>query len=138
MWFFIRNCNPFPYRILSLASFWKYLDAYHYYHLVCLYISIVWPVVIEHFYEELCWVLILSDSGPLSDYGEAWIAENGASLLLSFINVLIMFDVQHCVSLRCTTCWFDTFLYYNMIAIITFISTSLTPHNYLFLCDGNN
>ena len=33
-----------------------------------------------------------------------------------------LFDIQHCVSLRCTTCLFDTFIYCNMIVIVALVS----------------
>lgn len=33
----------------------------------------------------------------------------------------------HCVSLRCTACFFDTFIYCNVIAIVAILTTL---HNY--------
>ena len=36
------------------------------------------------------------------------------------------------VSLRCTTCWFDTFIYCNLITIIMLANTSLASNTYHF------
>ena len=41
-------------------------------------------------------------------------------------------DMQHCVSLRCTMCWFDTFVYCKMITMIALANTCVTSHNYHF------
>lgn len=44
-------------------------------------------------------------------------------------------DRWHCVSLKGTTCWFNTFIYCNMIIIVALTNTSLTSHNYHFVCE---
>lgn len=38
--------------------------------------------------------------------------------------------MEHCVSLRCTTCWFNTFIYCKMITTIALANTSILSHNY--------
>lgn len=43
-----------------------------------------------------------------------------------------IFDIQHYVSLRCTT-WPDTFIYCNIITNVVLISASIMSHNYHFL-----
>lgn len=39
-------------------------------------------------------------------------------------------DIQHFIILRCTACWFDTFIYCGMITIKELANTSITTHNY--------
>ena len=42
------------------------------------------------------------------------------------------------VTLRCTMCWFDTFLYCNMATTIALTDTSILSYNFLFcVCDEN-
>ena len=41
-------------------------------------------------------------------------------------------NIEHRVSLRCTTCWLDTFIYYNMITIIVITNTSIPSPSYHF------
>ena len=45
-------------------------------------------------------------------------------------------DIEYCVSLRCTACWFDTFIYCNMIITRALANTSIALHNYhlFFYC----
>ena len=48
-------------------------------------------------------------------------------------------DIQHWVSLRCTACWFDIFVYCNMITTIALSNTIITSHNhhFFFFCGKN-
>ena len=39
------------------------------------------------------------------------------------IVLLGKFDMQCCVNLRCTACYFDTFTYCNMVAVVTIFIT---------------
>ena len=52
------------------------------------------------------------------------------SLLINFYWDII--DISHWVNLRCTTCWYGTLTYCNMIPTVAWANTSITPHNYHF------
>ena len=58
------------------------------------------------------------------------------SFALQFSRDII--GIKHCVSIRWTTCWFDTFVHYKIITTIVLANTSRIPHNYLFLFSGEN
>ena len=59
--------------------------------------------------------------------------------IFCFLNFSFIFrklrhnSIEHCVSLRCTTCWFDTFIYYSMITTIVIANTSIPSPSLLFL-----
>ena len=40
-------------------------------------------------------------------------------------------DIQHCVSLKCSTGWFETCIYCEMITTIELANSSITSHNYI-------
>lgn len=41
-------------------------------------------------------------------------------------------NVQHCINLRCATCWFDTLIYCNMITRRALVNISIILLNYHF------
>ena len=47
-------------------------------------------------------------------------------------------DIKHCVSWRCTRCWFDTFIYCKIITTLALAGIPILSHNYhFFLCNRN-
>ena len=78
---------------------------------------------------------------PLSDSRTHFSQGMCTSFLFLFFWWLILFlippqlysdviDIQHCESLRCTTCWFDVFIYGKMITTMPLASNSILLHNY--------
>lgn len=54
------------------------------------------------------------------------------ALCLLFFLSWNIFDLQCCVSSRCTTCWFDRFMYCSMITTVVLANTSIVSCNYHF------
>ena len=55
-----------------------------------------------------------------------------------FIYLFYWDNIQHCVSLGCTMCWSDQFIYCNMIATVVLASTLVMTHNCHFFFCGEN
>lgn len=51
---------------------------------------------------------------------------NYSRVLLSFSNFIKILLAQHCVSLKCAGCWFDTFMHHIIITTIVLADSSIT------------
>ena len=56
---------------------------------------------------------------------------------LFFQHYWVIIDIWHCVSIRCTTRWFDPLTHCEMITTVRLVNVSITSHNYLHFCDDN-
>ena len=68
--------------------------------------------------------------GSTEGVAESDTQQCAVSSIFKFYFYWDIIDIEHCICLKCKTCWFDTVIHWNMITTAALANISITSHNY--------